>query len=334
MLRTSPKKSGVALIGLGEFAYDQLVTVFQQARYARLAAVVTDEPDKAEAWQREFGFPDSGRYDYDTFDRVADNPDVDLVYVVVPNALHRGYVERAARAGKHVLCEKPIATTVRDAEAMIAACRKADVQLAMSYRLRFEPHHQELVRLARERRYGKIKLIESGYGFGVRDDQTSRLDPALSGGGPLLDAGIYAVHAARWLAGEEPVSVTAQAIKTNPEKFAEVEETLTWQLRFPSGILATSSTSFAFEVQRLTVWAEYGHFELTQPFGYGPFRGRTPEGPIRKRDVNSQLRLVDETARCLLRGEPVPVPGPEGLNDLRIIDAIYEAARTKREVRL
>lgn len=328
-------KIGVALVGLGEFAHDQLVTVFQQAKHARLVGIVTDDDsDTARAWQQEFGIPDRGMYTGASFDSIADNPDVDLVYVVVPNTLHRGYVERAAAAGKHVLCEKPIATTVADAEAMIDACRKARVQLAMSYRLRFEPHHQELVRLARERRYGKVRLIESAYGFPVRDDQTSRLDPALSGGGPLLDAGIYAVHAARWLAGEEPVSVTAQAIKTNFEKFADVEETLTWQLRFPSGILATSGTSFAFEVQRLCVWAEYGHFELTQPFGYGPFRGRTPEGPIRKPDVNVQLRLIDETARALRRGEPVPVPGPEGLNDLRIIEAIYEAARTKREVKL
>jgi predicted dehydrogenase len=325
---------GIALVGLGEFAQDQLAPIFQQTRHARLTALVTDDADKAAAWQDVFGIPDTHVYEEATFDRIADNPDVDLVYVVVPNALHRGYVERAAAAGKHVLCEKPIATTTADAEAMVAACRQANVQLAMSYRLRFEPHHREMARLARERVYGRVRLIEAGYGFPVREDQTSRLRADLSGGGPLLDAGIYAVHAARWLAGEAPISVTAQAIKTDPDTFEEVEETLLWQLRFPSGILATSSTSFAFGIDRLCVRAEHGTFELTQAFGYGPFRGKTPEGPIRKQGVNAQLRLIDETARCLRAGSPVPIPGPEGLYDLRVIDAIYEAARTRREVEL
>src|SRR5690606_24831321 len=221
-----------AVAGLGSLATNQIAPAFAKTANARLAGVITGTPAKAERWIEQYGIPERNVYDY-RMAGLADNPDIDAVYVVTPNGLHAEHAIRAARAGKHVFCEKPMANTAAECEAMIAACADAGVKLAVAYRCRFEPHHLECMRLARENVFGAVKMIEAGFGFRIGNPSQWRLDKALAGGGALVDVGIYALQACRYLTGEEPTVVSAVETKTDAVKFAEVDESMTFQLEFP-----------------------------------------------------------------------------------------------------
>jgi predicted dehydrogenase len=330
----SERKLGVVLVGLGKYSHDHLAPALRQTEFCELVGVVTDDPDEAREWMETYQLPPQNCYDYQTFYTVRNNPNVDVVYVVTPNATHVEYVVQAAEAGKHVICEKPLGISVEDCETMIAACRKAGVQLAVGYRLHFDPTHREAARLGQHQAFGPVKYLELAQGFRVERGDVSRLDPNLSGGGPLMDVGIYCVNAARSVTGEEPVAVTAQWVNTHPDKFKGMEETLVWQLRFPGGCLANCASTYAGQLGRFYALAEKGWFEIAQPFGYDTPKGRSPEGEWDFHDVYPPALLLDEVAQCILQDIPNPVPGEEGLRDLRVMEAIYKAAETGREVRL
>ncbi len=326
------RRLGIALVGLGNYSTNQLAPALAAARNCRLAGIVTGTPAKAARWREQHGIPEANVYDYETFDRIADNPEIDVVYVVLPNSMHAEFTIRAARAGKHVICEKPMSVTVAEAEEMIAACRQADRQLAIGYRLHFEPYNLEMKRLGQQQVFGPVKLINTQFGFPLRDRSAWRLQHALAGGGPLMDVGIYCIQAARYVTGEEPVAVTAQEVKTEPEIFQGVEETLSWQMEFPSGCLANCATSYATYTERLECCATGGWFQLRPAFGYGPLAGETSQGPLDFPHVREQTAHMDAICRAILDGEPTPVPGEEGLRDMRIIEAIYRAARSGSRV--
>ncbi len=329
------RKLGVVLLGLGQYSQDQLAPALQQSEFCDLVGVITDDPYKARDWMRRYDLPPQNCYDYQTFGAVANNPHVDLIYVVTPNATHAEYVVRAAEAGKHVICEKPLGISVRDCETMIAACSTAGVQLAVGYRLHVDPVHRELARLGREQVFGPVKYLELSQGYRPDEGDAARLDRNLAGGGPLLDVGIYCVNAARYLTGEEPLAVTAQCVNTNPGKFQQgLEETLLWQLRFPGGALASCATTYVNAVGRLYVVAENGYFGAEKPFGYETPQGFTHEGPLEFPAVNPPQLLLDEVAQCIFQGIPNPVSGEEALRDARVMEAIYRAAETGREVRM
>lgn len=320
------KKIGVALVGLGNYATHQLAPALQRTQKCRLAAIVTGTPAKAEAWQRQYGLDAAHVYDYETFDRIADDETVDVVYVVTPNALHPELTIRAAEAGKHVITEKPMSTTVADAEAMIAACRAANRMLSVGYRLHFDPFHREAMRLGQEQVFGPVKVVEAGFGFRMGNPSQWRMDRYLAGGGPLMDVGIYAIQAARYVTGEEPVATTARTFKTEPDRFRDVEETILWTLEFPSGAVASSSSTYNGYVNRLYAMAPEGWFEVEPAYGYGGLRGRTSEGDMPFDPVNQQAAQMDDFADCILNGRPSPVSGEEGLRDMKIIEAIYRSA--------
>lgn len=269
-------------------------------------------------------------------ERMADDPAIDIVYVVTPNALHAEHAIRAARAGKHVLCEKPMDVSPERCQAMIDACRAAGRRLAIAYRCRFEPHHLECERLARGGSFGAPRLVEAGFGFAIGDPAQWRLRRALSGGGALMDVGIYALQSTRVLTGEEPVAVTAQEVKTDPVKFGEVDETMAFQLVFPSGTVAACTTSYAVPgLNRMTVYAEHGAFGMAPAYNYTNNRGWRGDGvPLRFDEIDVFAAEMDDFARCIQSGEPTRVPGEEGLRDVRLLMAIYEAARTGGTVRI
>lgn len=317
---------GVILVGLGRYAGDELAPALQQTRHCHLAGIVTGTPAKAEAWSRKYNLPNSNIYNYKTFDQVANNPNVDVVYVVLPNAMHAEYTIRAARAGKHVICEKPMAVTVKECEAMIEACRTAGRSLSIGYRLHFEPYNREMMRLGQQQVYGKVKLIESSDGFRLRDPNEWRLHKELAGGGALMDIGIYAIQGARYVTGQEPISVLAQEFKTDPATFREVDETICWQLAFSSGAVAYSATSYSARLNRLYATAERGWFELSPAYSYSGLKGQTSEGSMIFSNINQQAAQMDAIARAILNDEPSPVPGEEGLKDLKVIEAIYRSA--------
>ena len=332
------EKLGLALVGLGNYAGGQLAPALQETEKCRLAGIVTGTPAKAEQWTRKYDIPEANVYNYDTFDQIADNEAIDIVYVVLPNGLHAEYVVRAAEAGKHVICEKPMAVSVAECEQMIAACESADRKLSIGYRLHFEPHHQEVMRLGQEQVFGAVQEMENDDGFTMGDASNPsnawRLDKELAGGGALMDVGIYALQAARYTTGEEPVAVTAEAFKTQPEKFSEVDENVTWQMDFPSGAVARCRTSYTENMNRLYASAPEGWFELQPAYGYGGLSGRTSKGPMNISNINQQAAQMDAFADCIQTGRQSRVPGEEGLRDLRVIEAIYESIETGQKVQV
>jgi len=324
------RKLGFALCGLGSLSTHQLAPALLKTSRCRLAGIITGHPDKAEKWKAQYNIPDKSIYNYDTMEQMADNPDIDVVYVVTPNALHAEHTLKAAKAGKHVLCEKPMETSIERCQLMIDACNAAHRLLAIGYRSRFDPNTQECIRLAREKVFGQIKVIEAGFGFRIGDPNQWRLKHDLAGGGALMDVGIYALQATRYLSGEEPISVTSLETKTDPVKFKEVDESITWQLKFPSGIIANCSTTYiANGIDFYTAYAEQGNFGLNPAYNYEGNRGARSDGrPFDFPPTDQFAAEMDDFAQCIQQNKPSIVSGEEGLRDLRIITAIYESIRT------
>lgn len=319
------KRVGVALVGLGYYSTDLLAPALQETRTAYLAGIVTGTPAKEEVWMEKFGIPRKNVYNYENFDRIADNPDIDIVYVVLPNSMHREYTIRAARAGKHVICEKPMALNAAECREMIAACRENNVQLSIGYRMQFEPHTQEIMRLGQEKVFGNVLQISCGAGFRNRSTDHWKLRRSM-GGGAMMDMGVYPLQAARYVTGEEPVKVSARSCATRPEIYHDVEEVMSFDLTFPSGAMASLVTGFHASFNYLKVFAEKGWFGLEPFSGYGGIKGRTSNGVLDFPGINQQAAQMDEVAECILSGKPMRVPGEEGLRDMIVVDRIYECA--------
>ncbi len=334
------KKLGYALVGLGSLSQNQIAPALaEKTKHCKLTGLVSGHPDKAKEWAKKYGVPEKNIYDYQNFDQIKNNPDIDVVYVVLPNSMHAEFTIRAAKAGKHVLCEKPMAISVKECDAMIAACRQAGRKLAIAYRLHFEPNNRELVRLAREKTLGSVKVIEAAAGFPIGDPKQWRLDKALAGGGSLMDIGIYALQAARYISGEEPISVNAVSTTTDPVKFKPgVDESVSFTLKFPSGVIATCASSYATGLNRFRAGAERGWFEVQPALNYTGIKGRmSSQGTMQDFNfpaIDHFAAEMDDFADCILRDVQTRVPGEEGRRDLRIMTAIYEAAASGRSVSL
>jgi predicted dehydrogenase len=328
------KKLNIALCGLGRYA-GILADGLMVSKYCKLAGIVTGTPAKALAWQKKYHLPAQNIYDYSNFDSIANNPHIDLVYIVLPNAMHRDFTIRAALAGKHVICEKPMALNAQDCEAMIKACNDARVQLAIGYRLHYEPYNMEIKRLGQEKVFGPVRLMETSLGYKVDDNKEWRLHKALSGGGPLMNLGVYCIQASRYITGEEPVAVTAQFNSNiHPAIFNEVEASITWQLDFPGGAVCNSTSSYTANIDRLYAAADKGFFELAPAISYGPFKGRSTKGELHFLEINQQAAQMDGIGKTLLDKQALPahISGEEGWKDMKIIDAIYAAAATGKKV--
>lgn len=326
-------KLGIALVGLGTYSESQLAPALQKTKHCYLAGIVSGSHTKLKEWKSAFGLKNDACYSYEAFDSIKNNAEIDIVYVVLPNAFHANYVLRAAAAGKHVLCEKPMAVTVEECDRMIAACRDADVQLSIGYRLHFEPHNIEAMRLGREKAYGAIKSIDAEHGLSKVEGW--RIDKSLAGGGPLMDVGIYCVQAVRYVTGLEPVAVTAQeGFKHNPDKFKTVEEAIEWQMEMPGGIIAKCRSSYSEKQNSLRVEAEQGWFELSPAYSYSGIKGKTAAGKMNFREVNQQALQMDDFALCIKEGRQTKLSGEEGRKDVAILQAIYKAMETGERVLL
>jgi|APTNR8051073442_1049403.scaffolds.fasta_scaffold00003_526 predicted dehydrogenase len=328
------KKLGIALVGLGSYAGGQLAPALQQTEHCYLAGIVTGTPSKIPTWKDQYNIPDENIYNYQNFDTIKDNNAIDIVYVVLPNSMHAEYVIRAAQAGKHVICEKPMAITVEDCDRMIDVCKKAGKRLSIGYRLHFEPYNLEMVRLAKEKTFGELKRMSAGFGFRPPSG-VWRLKKELSGGGPLMDVGIYCIQGFCYVSGSEPISVTAkEGPKTDPEKFKEVEESLTWQFEMPGGVIAEGKTSYGEGMNFLKAEAEKGTFQLTSAFNYSGQRGETSQGPMNFMQVNQQSRQMDDFALAIHDNRPSPVPGEMGKRDVTLLRAIYESMETGKKIQI
>ncbi len=330
------QRVGFALVGLGNLSTNLLGPGLQKTTNCRLAAVVTGHPDtKGVQWRARYGLPESAVYTYDTMHRLADNKDVQVVYVVTPNSLHAEHTIKGLQAGTHVLCEKPMEVSVERCQAMIDAARQANRQLAIGYRCHFEPHHIEAVRLARQQVLGALQRVEASFGFPIGDPTQWRLRHALAGGGPLMDVGIYALQTARMLIGAEPTSITAQTTTTDHVKFAEVEQDIAFQMTFPGSVSASCAASYARGMNAFTAYTAHGSFGMQPAYDYNENHAwRSDSQPFQFAFVDPFVAEMDDFAHCITTGTPTSVPGEEGLRDVRIMMAAYEAARTGKAVSL
>ncbi len=327
----------VAIMGLGSYG-TRVAKAMQTCTRAKLVGVVSGTPSKIVKWRKTYGIPEKNCYNYENFDALKDNPDIDAVYVITPNSLHHSQVIRVAKAGKHAICEKPMAISVKEGEEMVRVCKDAGVKLLVGYRMHFEPHTLKVIHMRKAGEFGKIMFFQGQSGFKIGDPNQWRLNYELAGGGAMMDIGIYAVNGSRYMVGEEPIWVTAQETKTDPVKFKKgIDETIQFQFGFPSGAVASCLSTYAFSHNdRFYLNGVDGFAEMQPSTGYGPIKGRTHKGPLDQPIVTHQTLQMDEMAGIILDGNTaeVPVDGEEGVKDLRIIEAIYKAVRKGKKVRL
>jgi predicted dehydrogenase len=327
---------GYAVVGLGHIALDEVIPAIVQSKRSKVTALVSGHPEKAAAVAREHGIDPRNVYDYKNYEEMRNNPAVQAVYIALPNSMHAEYTVRAAQAGKHVFCEKPMATSSRDCQRMIDACKTAGKKLMIGYRQQYEPYNREVIRRARAKDLGDLKFITADNGQNQGDPNQWRLKKALSGGGSLPDVGIYCLNATRYITGEEPVEVFARMWSTPGDpRFKEVEETMVFELRFPSGVLASCTCGYGnHRLQRYAVAGSLGWAELSPAFAYRGLRLRTAraEGKI-ERVTEEQLGQpnqftleIDHFSRCVTEDRTPHTPGEEGLADLRIIEQLYASA--------
>ncbi len=333
-------KVGFALVGIGNLTMNQILPAFAKCKLAYPAALVSGHPDKAKEQAAKYGIDPKNIYNYENYDSIKDNPAIAAAYVVLPNAMHGEYTVRAAKAGKHVLCEKPMEVSSPKCREMIAACKAAGRKLMIAYRLRYEPNNMALIDTGEKKVCGDLKVIEAGAGFMIGDPNQWRLKQALGGGGCLMDIGIYALNASRYISREEPAEVTAMTHATAGDpRFTEVEEHCNFQLRFPGGVLANCVSSYSTAFNRFRANCTKGWAEVEPGLSYQgvKFRFNDRTGPTQEPNVGSVDHFateMDHFADCVMNDKEPRTPGEEGLKDLLVMEAIYEAAKSGKTVKV
>ncbi|MCU0358870.1 MAG: Gfo/Idh/MocA family oxidoreductase [Cyclobacteriaceae bacterium] len=328
------QKLGIALVGLGYYSTDILAPALQLTSHCELKGIVTGSPSKAEQWKKQYRLADKNIYNYQNFDSVANNPDIDVIYVVLPPSMHAEYTIRAAKAGKHVWCEKPMAMTVQECQSMIDACKASKVSLAIGYRMQHEPNTQQIIRFRKELTYGKVLRIEAAAGyFDGRSNHWKQQKKM--GGGAMYDMGVYPLNATRYSTGLEPIAVSARQSTTRPQIYTEVDETMQFDLEFPGGVTARCETSFGKGMNDLKVTCDKGWYSLSPFQAYSGIRGTTSDGRVLNASIpNQQAKQMDDDALSIKNKAPMLVPGEEGLRDIRVVEAVYRsvAAGSRRVV--
>jgi glucose-fructose oxidoreductase len=320
------RRPGVVVMGLGLYARGEIGPALRKTKLCRFAGVITGSREKGEAWSRDYGFSERNIWDYDSVHQIADNPGVDIVYVVTPNGLHPEHVIKVAQAGKHVICEKPMANNAAECEAMLAACRKANVNLSIGYRLHYDPYHIEMDRLARDGDFGTLDKLSGEHSWTFKK-RAWRIEKTLSGGGPLMDVGIYVIQAACRAAMALPVAITARELpKTRPELFNEVEEAMEWTMEFPGGVTCAGASSYARDRAFFMAEGARGWLRMEPAYAYRGIVATTSRGPLAYPEVPQQSLQMDDFASCMLTGREPPVSGSMGRDHMLIIDAIYRSA--------
>lgn len=332
LIPTQKKKLGVALVGLGYYSRDLLAPALQLTKNCELKGVVTGSPEKIPVWKSTYGLEDKNIYNYENMYEIANNDAIDVVYIVLPNALHMKYSIIAAEAGKHVWCEKPMAPTVKECQSIINACKKNKVQLTIGYRMQHEPVTQEIISWASSRPFGDINTLsaEAGFRHGGGDGSHWKLHKEL-GGGAMFDMGVYPLNAMRYATNLEPVSVKARFENSRPELIT-ADETTYFDLEFPQGIRASCKTSFADYLNDLKVNCDDGWYSLSPFQSYTGVKGKTSKGKILQPfKGNQQAKQMDDDALAILNKEKPLVPGEEGLRDIRVVEAIFKSAENNSQ---
>jgi len=333
----SQRKVRYAVVGLGHIVQAAVLPAFEHAkRNSELAALVSGDLAKRSELGRRYGVP---TYDYEDFDELLASGDVDAVYIGLPNHQHCGSTLRAAKAGVHVLCEKPMAVTSAECQQMVRAAERNGIRLMIAYRLHFEAANLEALKIARSGRLGELRLFESTFSMQVKDDNI-RLNPIELGGGPLYDLGVYCLQAARLLFGAEPTEVLACSLGRDGERFKDVDQALSATLLFPGQRLATFTVSFgAADVSSYRLVGTKGSLRVEPAYDYATelvhylkIGERESERTFTKRDQFAPELL--HFSSCVLRGRDPEPSGVEGAIDVEVIQAILRAASTGKRVAL
>jgi len=328
------KKLGVALCGLGNYSTTVLSKALKEAELCYLAGVVSGTPAKAKDWFKQYGFPEKNIYDYTNFKNIAGNKDIDIVYVVTPNSLHAEHTITALEAGKHVICEKPMALNAAECTQMINAAKKANRKLAIGYRMHYDPNFIEAKRLGQRQAFGSINYIEAALGYSFTPEVDSWKVKKAMGGGSLYNLGVYPIQSARHVKGSEPTFATAQVTTRRKEIFKEIPETFTWQLEWADGTLCNSYSGPVAFLDRLFAGCTDGYIELNPATQYNGVKGSSTNGEFKFEQVFQQKLQVDDFARCVMENKDSIVSGTEGLKDIMIIDAIHKAIESGKKEKI
>ena len=338
------RRVGFAIVGLGRLSLDQILPAFAKSDYCKPAALVSGDRTKAIKIAAQYGVAESNITDYAGYEKLRDMPGVDVIYIVLPNGMHREFVVRGAKTGKHILCEKPMANSAAECEDMIAACRQANIKLMIAYRQQYEPMNRALEKAVRDGKLGKLRSVVASNSQNQGDPSQWRLNKKLAGGGCMPDVGIYCLNAARFLSGEEPEEVFATVIQPKDDpRFKEVEARCEVIGRFPSGL--TTNFTCSYDIHRsafLRLEGSEAFGEMDPAFGYHGSKlrfskledGKEVEVAPSIEDKDQFALEMDHMALCVLNNQQPHTPGEEGLQDQRIVEAIYKSAATGRPVKI
>jgi len=329
-----PKPVGWAIMGLGSYATRQIMPAFKDCKHSKIVALVSGSAEKAKRYGTEYGVPESAQYNYETIERMRENPEIDVVYVITPPGTHREFTVRSARAGKHVCCEKPMANTAAECEEMVRVCKENSRLLQMGYRCHYEAHNLRAMQIVREGGVGKVRTIlaEAGFRMGPGAWRTNK---ALAGGGALWDIGIYALQAAIYLAGEEPTEVIAMVGSKGAEHLNEVDDITNFSLLFPSGAIANCATGYSWSgINRYEVIGDRGRMSADNATGYGGHQFRHRGQPMEVQPNNQFAAQIDAFSLAVRGADTNVTPGEMGLRDIRILEAVLKSAAEKRAVQL
>jgi predicted dehydrogenase len=334
------KKLGWAIVGLGSLSIYEILPAFAKCEKSKPVAFISGHPDKANKLAERYGINPKNIYNYQNYDSIKDNPEVDIIYIVLPNGMHAEYTIRGFQAGKHVLTEKPMANTPADCQKMIDAGRAAGKKLMVAYRCRYEPYNQDAIRICHSGELGSIQAVLTNAGWRVTNPDQWRLKKDMAGGGSLMDIGIYALNGARYLTGEEPTEINAMSYTTpNDPRFKEVEENIYFQMRFPSGALANCTSSYGyFHTSCFRVIGTKGWLEMDPATWYSGLRLRVgDDNGITEKELPTRDHFaleMDHLSQCVMDNKEPLTPGEEGLRDISLMMAVYESARTGKTVKV
>ena len=307
------------------------------SKTGKITALVSGHREKAEKQAAMYDVPSPSIYSYDNFDEIRNNKEIQAVYIALPNSMHAEYTIRAAKAGKHVLCEKPMATSIADCKAMIEACQKHKVKLMIGYRCQYNKLHLKAIELIRAGQIGQVQAIEAAFGFNIKPGEW-RLNKKMAGGGPLMDVGIYCLNASRYLTGEEPADIKAiSSVIDHDGRFNEVEENDGWTMKFPSGIIASCNTTYGGNgMNFFKVHGSKGAIQMDPAFNYDGMHlkaeladGQKIDQPETEHDPVDFTNEADYFATCVWNDKEPKTDGQEGLRDISLLSQIYQAAGLK-----
>ncbi|KXI27639.1 Gfo/Idh/MocA family protein [Paraglaciecola hydrolytica] len=336
MAKSNSTKIGVALLGLGGYSRGLLAPALELTQHCELRGIITGSPEKIPEWQQRYGIQDKNVYSYQNMHELANNPDIDVVYVVVPTSLHLQYCEIAANAGKHVWCEKPMAMSTAQCQRIIDVCQQNKVKLSIGYRMQHEPNTQRFMQYRTTQPYGKIQHIiaQAGYGGNGLPASNWRMQKAM-GGGAMYDMGVYPLNGVRYMTGLEPIAVTARHDKSHPDIFKEVDETTYFDLEFANGLIAECGTSMVKSFSQLTMQCEKGWYQLRPMSNYTGVTGYTSDKQEFAAIKQIQQAIQMDNDALALQGQgQLLVPGEEGLKDIHVVQAIFESAAKNKRILL